>query len=209
MKIRARSLLRWWKYFFLMIFIVYTIGYTFVFIRIYTSTSQENKIAADAVLVLGTSSYKDGQINPCLVSRVEGGIQLYNEGLVDTLIFSGGTEKQPPFANEAEIMEKIARDRFILPENIILETKATSTYENLLYSKSILKVRDLDSVMIVTEGFHMPRAVATAEKVFGEEITFGYMPVPETECWKEGTFWSHRLFREPVAYLFYAATGKL
>ena len=192
-----------------MILIVYTISYTFVFIKIYTSTSKENKITADAVIVLGTSSYKDGKINPCLVSRVEGGIQLYNDGIVDMLIFSGGTEEQPPFANEAEIMEKIARDRFVLPEKIILENKATSTYENLLYTKDLLLDKDLDSVMIVTEGFHMPRAVATAKKVFGEEIDFGYTPVLETECWKEGTFWNHRLFREPVAYMFYAATGKL
>lgn len=189
-------------------FIVLSV-YLFVLFHLASRVSDASIKSSDVVLVLGAASYKNGRINPCLVSRVEKGIELYNNDVADVILLSGGNDTSPPFANEAETMEKIARDRYILPEALLLETKATSTYENLYYSKALLEEKGFDSVIIVTEGFHMPRAVDTAQKVFGSSISFGFAPVMKTECWEEGQVLNPHMLREPFAYLSYLLTGKL
>lgn len=186
-----------------------TLIYCVLLFHLASRSTESSLLRSDAVLILGTASYKDCRINPCLVTRVEKGIEVYNKGTADVLIFSGGNETGPPFANEAETMEKIARDRYILPESIELEKRATSTYENVLFTKELMMERDLQSVILITEGFHMPRAVATAKKVFGNDISFGYVPVLESECWQQDDILNWHMLREPVAYISYFLTGKL
>ena len=69
---------------------------------------------------------------------------------------------------EAEAMRRYLVSQGIENDRIIIEDKATSTYENLMYSSEFLN--EGDKVVIVTDGFHIFRGVSMAKK-FGLEPT--------------------------------------
>lgn len=64
--------------------------------------------------------------------------------------------------------------RGIDPQSILLETRATNTVENLKYSKWIMNEQNFKSAIIVTDSFHIKRALLIAEdldiKAFGAPV---------------------------------------
>ncbi len=153
--------------------------------------------ASDAVIVLGARVNYNDHLNPCLVARVQHGAKLLRDGLAKFLIVSGGNDVEDG-ANEANAMREIALAAGISSEQIILEPKATSTFENLAFSKIILERRKLKSVIVVTEPYHMPRAAMIARKL---KLEFSSSPAPESACWSRWKHFSRFFLREPFAVL--------
>ena len=150
---------------------------------------------ADAVVVLGTSSKLRDQPNPCMRSRVGKGVRLVENGLAPVLVVTGGFDPRDGLV-EAESMAGLAAEMGLEPDQIVIESKATSTIENLTYSKALLDERGLGSrMLIVTEPFHLPRAVFAAGR-----LGFDVAGVPSESCRERGPWW---LVREPAAVLWY------
>ncbi|MFD1928419.1 YdcF family protein [Sporosarcina siberiensis] len=78
-------------------------------------------------------------------------------------ILSGG---QGPDENttEAEAMKRFLVANGIGEERLILETKSTSTYENILLSKELLPEK-ITSVTIITSDYHIARTKFIARKL--------------------------------------------
>ncbi len=89
---------------------------------------------------------------------------LYQQGAADFLLLSGG---QLPGATTAEAEEmRTALMIMGVPQAAIwLETESLNTYENALFAKPILDEQDVDTVLLVTSAFHMPRATAVFAKL--------------------------------------------
>jgi uncharacterized SAM-binding protein YcdF (DUF218 family) len=153
--------------------------------------------ASDAVIVLGARVNYNNHLNPCLVARVEHGAKLVRDGLAKFLIVSGGNDVEDG-ASEANAMRDMALNAGISSEQIILEPKATSTFENLKFAKIILEQRKLKSVIVVTEPYHMPRAALIARKL---GLEFSSSPAPESACWSRFKHFSRFFLREPFAVL--------
>lgn len=102
--------------------------------------------SADAVIILGAQSYFEEKINPCLVARVDEGARLLKDGKVKYMIVSGGVGESGVI--ESDIIAKLLLTRGVKKDQIILESKATSTYENLLYSREIMIDRDFTDAII-------------------------------------------------------------
>jgi uncharacterized SAM-binding protein YcdF (DUF218 family) len=168
---------------------------------VYTS----NETKADAILILGSRSYYGNRINPCLEARVAHGTALYNAGYADTLIVSGGLDQELG-VTEAETMAGIATRMGVPEENILLEKQATSTYENILYTRRIMNLYGLHDLIIVTEPYHVPRASLIAEE---HDVPHAMSYAPGSPCWERWTFLSRYFLREVFATYYYAATGKL
>lgn len=148
---------------------------------------------ANAVLVLGTSTTVGGAPNPCMRIRVSEGVRLVREGLAPVLIVSGGFD--PRDGNvEAEAMAEMAREMDLLDEQILVEDRATSTIENLTFSLDLLDVEH-PRLVVVTEPFHMPRAVFAADQL-GVDMD----PVTTSPCPDRSPTW---IIREPAALLWY------
>ena len=70
---------------------------------------------------------------------------------------------------EAYAMEKYLVENGVPKDKIVLENKATSTYENINYSKKIIEdlsgksIKDLD-ILIVTTDFHAMRSNLLAKR---------------------------------------------
>ncbi len=118
--------------------------------------------AADVIIILGAAVWPSGP-SPVLQARTEHGLNIYAQGLGDYFILSGGLGLHPP--TEAEAMNQELLERNIEPNSIFLEKRSTSTMENLMYSKQIMSEQGFKTAVIVTDPFHIKRALLIAEDI--------------------------------------------
>lgn len=192
-----------------MVFVIICIGLTsiYVMLTVYVGLNVyvDNKTKSDAILVLGARSYKGANYNPCLVARVEHAVELYKQGYANKIIMSGGDDRED-HKNEALTMQQIAQKLQVPMKDIILEDKATSTYENMVFSNKIMQLQQIKSVIIVTEPFHSPRAALVARKA---SLDYSISPTLTSQCWLRWKYGSRFFLKEPLAILEYFILGKI
>lgn len=111
---------------------------------------------ADAIVVLGAAVWDNGMPSPTLYERTRHGAGLFEQGLAPYLILTGGMGEKPPA--EAEVMRRLAMKWGIPGERIIIEDRATSTAESARLVAGIMNERGFKSALLVSDGFHLPRA---------------------------------------------------
>jgi uncharacterized SAM-binding protein YcdF (DUF218 family) len=185
--------------------VIFLISYLALALYIGNKAEEDTKMKADALLVLGARSYIDGKYNPCLEARVEHAVDLYKANYAHKLIVSGGNDHEDN-ANEAETMKKIAVEKGVKPNDILMEKTATSTYENFTHSQSILTNNKLKSVIVVTEPFHMARSILIAEKL---NYNFTVSQAADSPCWKPQKYMTKYFLKEPIAIMLYKLQNKL
>jgi uncharacterized SAM-binding protein YcdF (DUF218 family) len=196
------------RYFFLIssvLLIIFVIVYLSIALYVAIQAERDTKSKADAILILGARSYIEGKYNPCLVARIKHAVDLYKTDYAPKILVSGGVDSEDKM-NEVETMKKIAVESGVSPKDILLENRASSTYENFVFSQIILKKNGLKSVIIVTEPFHAARAALVAEKL---RISFTVSPAADSPCWTRGKFISWYFLKEPLAVLLYKVEGRL
>jgi uncharacterized SAM-binding protein YcdF (DUF218 family) len=114
-------------------------------------------VSADAVVVLGAALAAEGVPGPALKRRMEHGVRVLNERGSPYLVVSGGLTRHPPA--EAEVMRVLAIDLGVPEQRIIVEDLAVNTFENAVYTGRIIRDRGWRQVVVVTDWFHMPRAL--------------------------------------------------
>ena len=110
----------------------------------------------DTMIVLGAKL--DGtKLSNTLKLRLDKTIEYYNKHKNINIIVSGGKTNNLDFS-EALAMENYLIANGVNKNNIIKEDKATSTLENIIYSKKILEdINYNGKVLIVTSDFHLFR----------------------------------------------------
>ena len=118
----------------------------------------EQPRAADAIVVFAGGAGESAVAGGGYQERVKQAVGLFDAGYAPTLIFSTG------FAyafKEAEIMRSMALDLGVPAASIILEERAASTYENVIFVRDILRRRAARRVLLVSSPYHMRRAILT------------------------------------------------
>ncbi|WP_226003172.1 YdcF family protein [Paenibacillus sp. BJ-4] len=149
----------------LCLLIVMLIGLVWAGARVWkmnTAASTSPLQQAQIGIVLGASMW-GAEPSPGLKERLEEALRLYRNGTVKRLIVSGGLDKPDFPYTEAEGMQRYLVDRGVPAKHIVLESHATSTYENLLYSQRIMKEHGWTSTVIITHSYHGPRALEIAQ----------------------------------------------
>ncbi len=113
----------------------------------------------DAVIVLGAATRAPGVPGAALLRRIAHGIDTFNAARAAHLVVSGGIVGPPPA--EAHLMRDIALDRGVPTERIIVEDRARNTFENALFCGRIVRDNAWSRLIVVTDGFHMRRALHT------------------------------------------------
>lgn len=115
---------------------------------------------ADCILILGAGVWDDGRPSYMLEDRLLQGIQLYENGASDRLLMSGdhGSKEY----DEVNVMKQFAIDRDIISEHIFMDHAGFSTYESLYRARDIFKA---EKIIIVTQKYHLYRALYIAEKL--------------------------------------------
>lgn len=110
-----------------------------------------------AVIVLGAAVGPDGAPSPVVIRRVERAVALMTAGVGDVLVPSGGAIGGRPA--EAEVMAALARRLGVPACRILTESKARNTRENARFSLALVAAHDLAEVVVVSDGWHLPRAL--------------------------------------------------
>lgn len=116
---------------------------------------------ADYMIVLGAQWNKNGP-SYVLQKRLDKAVEYLLENPETQVIVSGGQGGNEPIT-EASGMKSYLLQKGIEEERIWVEEQSTNTYENLVYSAEFLK-RENDNVVLVTNNFHMFRALQIAKK---------------------------------------------
>ncbi|MCL5735701.1 MAG: YdcF family protein [Actinobacteria bacterium] len=120
---------------------------------------------AQAAIVLGALVHADGTPSPMLADRLETAVKLYKAGKVDKLLLSGDHGRTT--YDEVNAMLDYVVARGVPDEDVFTDHAGFSTYDTMYRARDVFKVH---SAIVVTQGFHLPRAVYTARSL-GLEAT--------------------------------------
>lgn len=115
---------------------------------------------ADCVLVLGAGLRGDGSPSLMLRDRLVTGVSLFEEGAADRLLMSG--DHGSVGYDEVNAMKKFAIETGVPSECIFMDHAGFSTYESLYRARDVFQA---DKLIIVTQEYHLYRALYIAEKL--------------------------------------------
>ncbi|AJS59389.1 YdcF family protein [Paenibacillus sp. IHBB 10380] len=117
------------------------------------------------VVVLG-AGIKGSELSLTLQQRLDTSLTYANMSREIPIIVSGGQGPGEDIT-EAQAMSNYLINKGISKDRIILESKSTSTQENLLFSKAIMNFEGLKNptIMIITSDYHMHRAKLIAKEL--------------------------------------------
>ncbi|MCA9836575.1 MAG: YdcF family protein [Trueperaceae bacterium] len=127
----------------------------------------------DGIIVLGgavdqilTQTYGQASLNGA-AERMTEALKLAQLHPEAKLVFSGGSAEVNPRSNfkESDVAIQFFRDLGISNDRLVLESKSRNTYENVLYSKELLKPQEGEIWLLVTSAMHMPRSVGIFRKL--------------------------------------------
>jgi uncharacterized SAM-binding protein YcdF (DUF218 family) len=110
---------------------------------------------ADAIVVLGAAQY-GGRPSPVLRARLDHAIELWRRGFAPVLILTGGTGVGDT-TSEAAVGRQYALRRGVPASAIVLERLGRTTSESLRAVAALMAARRGDSVLLVSDPFHMLR----------------------------------------------------
>ncbi len=116
----------------------------------------------DYIIVLGAQVRENGP-SIVLKYRLDKACQYLEENPETVCIVSGGQGSNEP-TSEAAAMAAYLSDRGIDESRILQEDRSHTTFENLKYSARLLSDPEKASIGIVTNNFHMYRAMRTARR---------------------------------------------
>ena len=144
---------------------------------------------ADVIIVLGGDS-----------ERLPYGVKLYKSNYSDKIIATG---------DDAEYLRQYALKLGIAPKDFILEDKATTTYENALFSRDIMLQDNFTSAIVVSSPYHMRRAAWLFDRAFkNDNITLLFSPV-DNSWFKPDKWWTnkreiHTVIDEYAKFMYYS-----
>ena len=142
--------------------------FPFALQRIITWRYAERMVSVDAAvanpaestvaIVYGARVYPNGRLSSMLRDRVETAVQLYHAGKVDTLLMSG--DNRADHYDEPGHMRDYAISRGVPAAAIRTDPSGLRTYDTCYRAKQLFGI---DSAVLVTQAFHLPRALFTCE----------------------------------------------
>ena len=113
----------------------------------------------DIILVLGCAVRSDGTPSHMLEDRIKTSVTAYQSGLADAILMSGDRHEG---YDEVGTMEREAKEQGVPAARILLDPKGYSTYESVF---NLLEEHKGKRILIVTQGYHLYRALYIAEKL--------------------------------------------
>ena len=168
---------------------------------------------AQAIVILGGGLYRvateygsEAAPNPRTLERLRYGAYLHRKTGLPVLATGGAVDTSIP---EALVMGEVLQSDFQVPVRWV-EDRSLNTLQNAEYAAAILKKEGIHRILLVSHGWHLPRALS----VF-EEVGFEVIPAPTVCGRRTKTYWvdglpslqalsnSHSVLRERVGQLAY------
>jgi SanA protein len=112
---------------------------------------------AQTAIVLGALVNRDGTMSSMLADRVKQASRLWRAGKVDRVLVSGDHGKWR--YDEPDTMRKALIRDGVPPRDIFTDHAGFDTWATMVRARKVFRVR---SATVITQGFHMPRALYLA-----------------------------------------------
>lgn len=122
----------------------------------------------DAAVVLGNKVEDSGQPSERLKARLDTSVELYDRGYFTFIIVSGGIGKEG--FDEAKVMKSYLIDKGIPEDKIIEDNNGYNSYMTAQNTSKIMDELELDSVMVITQYFHVSRTKLAFRKMDFKEV---------------------------------------
>jgi uncharacterized SAM-binding protein YcdF (DUF218 family) len=143
---------------------------------------------ATSMIILG-AKLKGDQLSLTLKSRMDAALIYLQKNPSTQVVVSGG-QGSDELVPEADAMKDYLIMHQINPERIQVEAKSTNTFENIKFSKSLLRG---DRILIVSNDFHLLRAKMIAKR---QGLIVDTLPAPTPK-----SVWLQLYAREYVAII--------
>lgn len=118
------------------------------------------KTQRPAVLILGAGLKINGEPDILFADRLDAGVNLYKANLVKKILISGSINNLGQ--DEALSGKDYLLSLGVNPEDIFIDRFGKNTYHSIFRAKNVFR---LDSFLIVSQDFHLPRALYLAQRL--------------------------------------------
>lgn len=136
----------------------------------------------DSIIVLGSGLIGD-KVPPLLAQRLTKGKTIYDQFQGRPKLIVSGGQGADELTSEAAAMANYLIEQGVPEEDILIENRSRTTFENLTFSKAILEKEGLEKdVLVVTNSFHALRAGVFMRRLripgrsVGSKTAFYYLP---------------------------------
>ena len=136
---------------------------------------------APVALVLGAKVYPDGTPSAFLAARLDVAKRLFETGKVRAILVSG--DNMAPEYNEPDAMRAYLIKAGVPADKVIADYAGFDTYDSCARAKRIFNVSKL---IMVTQSYHLPRAVATGRALGVAASGVGDDTVRHSNPWRRG-----------------------
>lgn len=201
------TLKKWQKRIMIYVLIPIIILFLVVELIIFSGFFEKPKEEPAYIVVLGTTVYKEG---PCylLRQRLKEAAEWADKYENAKIVVTGGQGETEPFTEGSEMKRYLVEELGVAEDRIIVEEASMNTYENMTFTGEILEKEDEDfsyentPILVVTNNFHMYRAIKIAKKAGFENVSGA----------PSGTYiylFPHYMVREFCAILKNLAMGRM
>ncbi len=145
------------------------IAYTIALVLVLVMSQRDQHHHVDAIVVLGAAQY-NGRPSPVLAARLDHAADLFAEGLAPRIIVTGGVGRGDTLS------EAVASRRYLIREGVpdsavVVRPEGRSTYASMSAVATWLQPRGLNTVLLVSDPFHMARLRFEARRTQLEAYT--------------------------------------
>lgn len=135
---------------------IYIVSYTSQYI-LTPDEYKEKKV--DCVMVLGAGVWET-EPSHLLEERLNRGIEVYNSDCTNRILMSGDHGRED--YDEVNVMKAFAIESGAVADEVFMDHAGFSTYESMYRARDVF---DVNSLIIVTQEYHLYRAVYNARKL--------------------------------------------
>jgi uncharacterized SAM-binding protein YcdF (DUF218 family) len=138
------------------------IVYTVALVLVLVISQQDQRLPADAIVVLGAAQY-NGRPSPVFRARLDHALQLYREGLAPRIVVTGGVGRGDT-TSEASVARHYLLARKVPPSAVVAQPQGRSTQASMTAVAEWLAAVRLKRVILVSDPFHMLRLRLEAQR---------------------------------------------
>lgn len=117
---------------------------------------------AEAIIVPGAAILSDKTPSPVLRARLDVAVDLYDKNVARKILLTGDGDNAQDYYDEISSMLAYIKGKGIPDEDIFCDHKGYSTFESMVRAKQVFGI---DRAIVVSQTFHLPRAVYIGQKM--------------------------------------------
>lgn len=149
---------------------------------------------ADVAVVLGNTVNPDGSPSRRLAARLDMAVELYNRGLFQNVIVSGGVGREG--FDEAAVMKTYLAKQGVPQDKIIVDSLGATTAATARNVAAIAKLHHWSSALVISQYFHIPRCRLALSRAGMDRVYAAHARYFEPRD-------IYSIFREVVGYAAY------